>query len=116
MKDPLIVLRNLREQIETSTGLPHFKNPTDARFPLIEVDAVLDNVLAYPWNGINTGIYLCHEDGRAPMPVEILDGQGDFLGQKMFRWFKNTIPGRLIHDMPKQSLLVPANGMDIPSR
>lgn len=116
MKDPLIVLRNLRQQIEASTGIPHFKNPTDARFPIIEADAVLDEVLAFPWNGIQNGVYLCHMEGREALPVEILDGQGDFVGKKMYRWFARTIPSQLCIGMPKQALLTPATGTAIPER
>lgn len=60
----------------------------------------------YPWTGIKAGSYMCYMENRVPMPVQILDGQGDFSGQLMFRWFSNTIPGRLMHEMPKNATLI----------
>jgi hypothetical protein len=67
---------------------------------------------AYPWADVKPGQYICHwpdGDNRNPLPVEILDGQGDFAGQLMYRWFPHTIPGRLMYNMPKCCLLTPNN-------
>lgn len=60
----------------------------------------------YPWPNITPGRYLCHMHGTRIIEVKVLDGEDDFTGERMYRWFAGTIPGRLLHGMPKHSLLI----------
>lgn len=64
---------------------------------------------AYPWADVKAGRYIClwPDNDRKPLPVEIINGAGDYKGNLMYRWSKATIPGRLMYEMPKCCFLVP---------
>lgn len=68
------------------------------------LEAGLLKGLPYPWQGLTPGLYITESDCR-DVSIEVIDGRGDFEGQLMFRWAPNTIPGRLLHELPKVCLL-----------
>ena len=114
MKDPLTLLRNLRQQIGMAGDVLYFKDTEAAHNIVVEIDRTIGLVYAHPWSEVEDGIYLCYIENRDPRPVEIFTGEGEFWDQKLFRWVQGAKPGRLLHEMPQMAELIPAPQMGIP--